>query len=45
MKDVVDAWVRIGKRHLRDSPLPGSLVTTNGFPLSPPDGWTHPDDW
>lgn len=43
---VSDTYVRVGRRQLRHSPLPAVVNSTlNGYPLTPPATWTHPDDW
>jgi uncharacterized LabA/DUF88 family protein len=44
--NIATKYLRVGKRHLRYSPLPGIVdATVNGFPLTPPGSWKHPDDW
>jgi uncharacterized LabA/DUF88 family protein len=45
VSDIADAWIRISRRHLRNSPLPSELFAPNGYPIPMPDGWDHPDSW
>lgn len=43
---VADAYLRVGRRQLKYSPLPGVVESSvNGYPLTPPPSWTHPDEW
>lgn len=40
-----DHYLRVGRRHLKYSPLPSTLANASGYQLAPPDGWPDPTTW
>jgi hypothetical protein len=43
---VADAYLRVGRRHLKYSPLPSLTIRPDtNHPLRPPDAWMLPEDW